>query len=134
MIVPILMPHPTRHSNVGGLSNYTGELQASDSDEVARAFRDDVARDYEMMSPGFGASLAGVFFVLGRCRSSVIDCVQSRPYPRGGTTAVSSSRSRSTIACSASPVAPLRKVSGSASSQAAYSACKATSTATVAPQ
>jgi hypothetical protein len=31
---------------------------AADSDEVARAFRDDVARDYEMMSPGFGASLA----------------------------------------------------------------------------
>ena len=30
----------------------------ADSDEVARAFRDDVARDYEMMSPGFGASLA----------------------------------------------------------------------------
>jgi len=25
---------------------------AADSDEVARAFRDDVARDYEMMSPG----------------------------------------------------------------------------------
>jgi hypothetical protein len=33
-------------------------LSAADSDEVARAFRDDVARDYEMMSPGFGASLA----------------------------------------------------------------------------
>jgi transposase len=30
----------------------------ADSDEVAWAFRDDVARDYEMMSPGFGASLA----------------------------------------------------------------------------
>jgi hypothetical protein len=32
--------------------------QSADSDEVARAFRDDVARDYEMMSPGFGTSLA----------------------------------------------------------------------------
>jgi hypothetical protein len=30
----------------------------ADSDDVARAFRDDVARDYEMKSPGFGASLA----------------------------------------------------------------------------
>jgi hypothetical protein len=30
----------------------------ADSDEVARAFRDDVARDYEMKSLGFGASLA----------------------------------------------------------------------------
>jgi uncharacterized membrane protein YraQ (UPF0718 family) len=43
---------------------------AADSDEVARAFRDDVARDYEMMSPGFGASLACVFFALSGCRSS----------------------------------------------------------------
>jgi hypothetical protein len=30
-------------------------LLGADSDEVAWAFRDDVARDYEMMSPGFGA-------------------------------------------------------------------------------
>jgi hypothetical protein len=30
----------------------------ADSDEVARAFRDDVARGYEMISPTFGASLA----------------------------------------------------------------------------
>ena len=28
---------------------------SADSDEVAWAIRDDVARDYEMMSPGFGA-------------------------------------------------------------------------------
>jgi len=48
---------------------------AADSDEVARAFRDDVARDYEMMSPGFGASLACILFALGRCRSSVLDNV-----------------------------------------------------------
>jgi hypothetical protein len=32
--------------------------QNADSDEFARAIRDDVARDYEMISPGFGASLA----------------------------------------------------------------------------
>ena len=50
-------------------------MYGSDSDEVARAFRDDVARDYEMMSPGFGASLACVFFSLRRCRSSVPDNV-----------------------------------------------------------
>jgi hypothetical protein len=48
---------------------------SADSDEVARAFRDDVARDYEMMSPGFGASLACILFALGRCRSSVLDNV-----------------------------------------------------------
>jgi hypothetical protein len=30
----------------------------ADSDEVAWAIRDDLARGYEMMSPGFGASLA----------------------------------------------------------------------------
>jgi hypothetical protein len=29
-----------------------GKPFIADSDEVARAFRDDVARDYEMMSPG----------------------------------------------------------------------------------
>jgi hypothetical protein len=34
-----------------------GSLTA-DSDEVAWAIRDDLARGYEMMSPGFGASLA----------------------------------------------------------------------------
>ena len=32
-----------------------------DSDEVARAFRDDVARCSDMMSPGVGASLADNF-------------------------------------------------------------------------
>ena len=37
---------------------------AADSDEVAWAIRDDVARDYEMMSPGFGASLARAFLAL----------------------------------------------------------------------
>jgi hypothetical protein len=39
------------------LGNGLGRVVA-DSDEVARAIRDDVARDYEMISPGFGASLA----------------------------------------------------------------------------
>jgi DNA-binding transcriptional LysR family regulator len=37
----------------------------ADSDEVARAIRDDVAQDYEMISPRRGASLAGVFFAVG---------------------------------------------------------------------
>jgi hypothetical protein len=32
---------------------------SADSDEVARAFRDDVARRSDMMSPGSDASLAG---------------------------------------------------------------------------
>ena len=32
-------------------ADVAGHVHA-DSDEVARAFRDDVARDYEMMSPG----------------------------------------------------------------------------------
>jgi hypothetical protein len=40
---------------------------------VWRADSDEVARDYEMMSPGFGASLACILFALGRCRSSVLD-------------------------------------------------------------
>jgi putative ABC transport system substrate-binding protein len=43
----------------GGLMSYGIKAEyGADSDEVARAFRDDLARDYEMMSPGFGASLA----------------------------------------------------------------------------
>jgi hypothetical protein len=37
------------------------EARFADSDEVAWAIRDDLARDYEMMSPGFGASLALAF-------------------------------------------------------------------------
>jgi hypothetical protein len=42
--------------------------QAADSDEVAQAFRDDVARGSEMMPPGSGASLADAFWhsILGR--------------------------------------------------------------------
>ena len=44
---------------------------AADSDEVAWAIRDDVARHYEMMSPGFGASLAWAFLALAEWRSSV---------------------------------------------------------------
>jgi hypothetical protein len=55
--------------------DFARQYRAADSDEVARAFRDDVARDYEMMSPGFGASLACILFALGRCRSSVLDNV-----------------------------------------------------------
>ena len=38
------------------------------------------------------------------------------------------------MACSAAPVAPSRKVSGSASSQAAYSACRARSKSTASHQ
>ena len=44
---------------------------------------------------------------------------------------MSSSRSRSTMACKASPVGLSRVASGSASSQAAYSACRATNAPTV---
>jgi hypothetical protein len=36
-------------------------IKPADSDEVAWAIRDDVARGYEMISPGSGASLAGYF-------------------------------------------------------------------------
>jgi hypothetical protein len=42
----------------------------ADSDEVAWAIRDDVARDYEMMSPGFSASLAGSIFAVAGDRSA----------------------------------------------------------------
>ena len=48
-----------------------------------------------------------------------INAGQPRPKPRGGWIAMISSRSRSTIACKASPVAPPRVASGKASSQAA---------------
>jgi hypothetical protein len=57
---------------------------------------------------------------------------QSRPKPRGRSMLTSSSRSRSTIACNAAPVAPSRNASGRASSQAAYAACSATSVVTAA--
>ena len=81
-----------------------------------------------------GAMRGGCLWTLGGDpRPSVARHHQSRPNPRGGSTAQISSRSRSTIACSLSPVAPSRKVSGRASSQAAYSTCNATSSATAAP-
>ena len=48
--------------------------------------------------------------------------------------AMRSSRSRSTTACKASPVALSRVASGIVSSQAAYSACSETSVATVSSQ
>ena len=57
---------------------------------------------------------------------------QSRPKPRGGSMQASSSRSRSTMACNVSPVAPSRNASGSASSHAAYSACSLRGVATAA--
>src|SRR6266702_4163378 len=47
---------------------------------------------------------------------------QSRPKPRGGSTALSSSRSRSRMASKASAVAEALSASGMASSQSAYSA------------
>jgi putative transposase len=47
---------------------------------------------------------------------------QSRPKPRGGSSAMSSSRSMSSIACKASAAAEALSASGMASSQAAYSA------------
>ena len=59
---------------------------------------------------------------------------QSRPYPRGGSMSARSGKSRSTMAWSASAVAASRRPSGRASAQAAYSACKASSSATAACQ
>jgi hypothetical protein len=67
---------------------------------------------------------------VGDPRSSVARHCHSRPKPRGGSMPASSSRSRSAIACSASPVAPSRNASGSASSHAAYSAWNRRSVAT----
>ncbi|HJU17560.1 MAG TPA: hypothetical protein VJ770_13975, partial [Stellaceae bacterium] len=43
----------------------------ADSDEVAQAIRDDVAQGSEMISPGSGASLAGIFLALAEGWSSV---------------------------------------------------------------
>jgi len=48
--------------------------QIADSDEVAWAIRDDLARGYEMMSPGFGASLARVFLGLAGWPSIASRC------------------------------------------------------------
>ncbi len=50
----------TCHSRPGAYP-YQHQPRHADSDEVARAFRDDVARRSEMMPPGSGASLADVF-------------------------------------------------------------------------
>jgi hypothetical protein len=66
--------HPAARRQIA-LHRVPAAPQLADCDEVARAFRDDVAQDYEMMSPGFGASLACILFALGRCRSSVLDNV-----------------------------------------------------------
>ena len=55
---------------------------------------------------------------------------QLRPKPRGGWTSAKTSRSSSTMAWRASAVALSRRLLGRASHQAAYSACKASSSAT----
>jgi len=65
---------------------------------------------------------------------SPVHAGQSRPKPRGGSMLTRSSRSRSTMACKAVPVAVSRRLSGKTSYQAAYSACRATSPATVSCQ
>ncbi|HJU17885.1 MAG TPA: hypothetical protein VJ770_15620, partial [Stellaceae bacterium] len=46
-------------------------LPRADSDEVAQAIRDDIAQGSEMISPGSGASLAGIFLALAEGWSSV---------------------------------------------------------------
>jgi hypothetical protein len=52
----IYKPSPIPSS--GGRLTTLAPHKDADSDEVARAFRDDVARRSDMMSPGCGASLA----------------------------------------------------------------------------
>lgn len=59
---------------------------------------------------------------------------QSRPNPRGGSIACSSARSKSQITCNASASRPSCRLGGSASSQAAYCACKSASSATASCQ
>jgi hypothetical protein len=44
---------------------YIGKALHADSDEVARAFRDDVARCSEMMPPGFRCLAGGRFLAFG---------------------------------------------------------------------
>ena len=58
----------------------------------------------------------------GRSATIKVAGFQSRPKPRGGSSALSSSRSMSSIACKASAVAEALSAWGIASSQAAYSA------------
>jgi hypothetical protein len=58
--MPSLIDFAKAPWNKGRLTGQKRPLKPkdADSDEVARAFRDDVARDYEMISPGCGAPLA----------------------------------------------------------------------------
>ena len=67
-----------------------------------------------------------------KCRLKIPHFVthQSRPKPRGGSMSARTSRSSSTMAWRASAVALSRRLLGKASHQAAYSACKASSSAT----
>lgn len=44
------------------------DVMGEDSGEAARLFRDDGARDSEMMPPGSAATLADAFVALGSCR------------------------------------------------------------------
>ena len=67
-----------------------------------------------------------------KCRLKIPHFVthQSRPKPRGGSISARTSRSSSMMAWRASAVALSRRLLGRASHQAAYSACKASSSAT----
>ena len=65
----------------GGSDQLVFSAQSADSDEVAWAFRDDVARDYEMISPGCGAPLAWVFLAWAGWQSSVPEAVLGHSVP-----------------------------------------------------
>ena len=125
--------------------------EAADSDKAGRVFRFESGHPFRFQSGhqsdrngGQGGVTQRVIGLMSRVRSWVKpDCMvhrrscrhepdQSRPKPRGGSMPASSSRSRSTIACNASPVAPSCSASGSASSHAAYSDCSLSNVATAA--
>ena len=94
--------------------------QFADPDEVAWAFGDDVARVRRLAGVIIvGVGWAAVNSSLPASEDKEQPRSQFRPYPRGGLMRRRSSRSRSTIAWSASPVAVLCKGSGSVSNHGA---------------
>jgi hypothetical protein len=58
------------------LQRFRQMLSAEDSGEAARLFRDDGARDSDMMPPGSAATLADGFVALGLCRRQSSKCFE----------------------------------------------------------
>jgi hypothetical protein len=57
-------------------SHQASQSRPEDSGEAARLFRDDGARDSDMMPPGSAATLADGFVALGLCRRQSSKCFE----------------------------------------------------------